>query len=147
MIGRIMIAVVCAGCFCSAARGGEIGERKPWLLTIRGTLTTGSQVFVNPEAPDQFQRSDFLEISNAFGYGDRIGGNVLIGTCGDGVVGARFGNEYSAAGLQGFDGHGVANHGGEISLEPGEQDAFDNGPQAGRACLRCAVLLSHDADL
>ncbi len=72
MIGRIVIAVVCAGCICSAARGGEIGERKPWLLTIRGTLTTGSQVFVNPESPDQFQRSDFLEISNAFGYGAEL---------------------------------------------------------------------------
>jgi hypothetical protein len=72
MIGRIMIGVVIAGCACSLASAGEIGERKSWLLTFRGTLTTGSQVFVNPESPDQFQRSDFLQIDNAFGYGAEL---------------------------------------------------------------------------
>lgn len=72
MVGRMLVGLVIAGCACSLASAAEIGERKQWLLTVRGTLTTGSQVFVDPESPDQFRRSDFLQIDNAVGYGAEL---------------------------------------------------------------------------
>ncbi len=56
----------------SASRAADEGGLKTWLLTIHGTLTTGSQLFPNPNAADEFLRSDFIPIDNAIGYGGEV---------------------------------------------------------------------------
>jgi outer membrane protein W len=58
--------------FASSSRAGEEGGLKSWLFTFHGTLTTGSQLFPNPNAADDFLRSDFVPIDNAIGYGGEV---------------------------------------------------------------------------
>jgi len=44
-------------------------EERPFSLSIKGNFTTGSQLFPNPDSPDDFQRAEYFPIEDFFGYG------------------------------------------------------------------------------
>ena len=44
-------------------------QEHPFSFSIKGNLTTGSQLFPNPDSPDDFQRAEYFSIEDFFGYG------------------------------------------------------------------------------
>ena len=62
--GRVwMLPVLFLG--ISAARADE----NAFSIVVKGNLTTGSQLFTNPNSPSAVQRADFIPIKDFFGYG------------------------------------------------------------------------------
>jgi hypothetical protein len=42
---------------------------RPFTITLKGTLTTSSQLFPNPDSPDPLERAEFVPLENQFGMG------------------------------------------------------------------------------
>lgn len=48
---------------------GHASDAKPFAIMVKGSLTTGSQLFPNPNSSDEFLRAQYLSISRTWGYG------------------------------------------------------------------------------
>lgn len=47
-------------------------EGKNFSILLKGSLTTGSQLFPNPNSSDEFQRAQFFSLKDIFGYGIEV---------------------------------------------------------------------------
>ena len=65
MTGRIALILAAVLTFIHGARGGE----KQFHVVLKGNLTTGSQLFPNPESTDEVKRSSRVFLDNSLGYG------------------------------------------------------------------------------
>lgn len=63
---RILIVV---GIGFGTPAGAHAADAKQFSLIFKGSLTTLSQLFENPNSPDEFQRSQFFSIKDTWGYG------------------------------------------------------------------------------
>jgi hypothetical protein len=52
-----------------AASDFSPAQHKRFSVSVKGSLTTGSQLFPNPNSPDEFQRAQFSSIKDIFGFG------------------------------------------------------------------------------
>jgi len=68
-LSKSVIARIALVCLLLVLVHAAVGQDKPFLLSLRGTLTTGSQIFQNPDSPDEVERSRFVAIENSVGYG------------------------------------------------------------------------------
>ena len=70
MSARRAAAVLAAAILCLAARAAA--QEHLWTLVARGTLTTSSQLFPNPNSSDAAARARSYELNAAFGYGAEL---------------------------------------------------------------------------
>ena len=66
------------GLFWTLVMGNDLsvaGER-PFTVELRGSYTTTSKVFFNPDAASAFERNRFFEVDDIFGFGVDIRRNV-----------------------------------------------------------------------
>ncbi len=66
-------AVIVMGLFlCLAAAGSAAAQEQPWMVILKGTVTTSSQLFPNPNSSDPAARAQSYELNAAFGYGAEL---------------------------------------------------------------------------
>lgn len=63
----VVAVIVCA--FLSQARASDF---KLFSITLKGSLTTGSQIFLDPNSSDEFRRAQFFSIDKTWGYGVEV---------------------------------------------------------------------------
>lgn len=69
MTGRVA-AVTLALLFLGAFTAPTLrGEEKSFMIILKGSLTTSSQIYTNPDAPSPIDRSQFVPLKDSFGYG------------------------------------------------------------------------------
>jgi len=47
-------------------------QELPWTIMAKGTLTTSSQIYFNPDATDPVTRSEYTDLTGFFGYGAEV---------------------------------------------------------------------------
>ena len=65
---RIRVLMVMAGVLLMASPS-FCAEGKNFALVLKGNLTTGSQLYPDPNSLDEFQRAQYSELKDALGYG------------------------------------------------------------------------------
>jgi hypothetical protein len=68
MIARKSAAVL----LLLAAATPALAQEQPWTLVLKGTVTTSSQLFPDPNAPDPVARAQSVELAAAYGYGGEL---------------------------------------------------------------------------
>ncbi len=64
--GVLLIAVISLLAFRARA------EDKPFSIAVKGSLTTTSQLFPNPNSPDEVQRAQFFSLKDIWGIGVEV---------------------------------------------------------------------------
>lgn len=58
--------------FLAACPTTVTAEDLNFSVSLKGNFTTGSQLFTNPNSPDEFKRAEFFPIEDFFGYGVEV---------------------------------------------------------------------------
>ncbi len=69
MAGRIATVTLAVSLLGAFAAPTLRGEEKSFMLILKGSLTTSSQIYTNPDAPDPIDRSQYTPLKDSFGYG------------------------------------------------------------------------------
>ena len=68
MTGRATVLTL-ALCTLGAIEAPTLrGEEKNFMIILKGSLTTSSQIYTNPDAPDAIDRAQYVPIKDSFGY-------------------------------------------------------------------------------
>ena len=55
--------------FLAATSTIVFAQEKSYSLVVKGSFTTGSQLFTNPDSPNLIERSEFVPLKDLFGVG------------------------------------------------------------------------------
>jgi opacity protein-like surface antigen len=66
----VVCAIVCLAGVVTSFRA--TAQEQNLSVGMRGSLTTSSRIFTNPNAPDQFQRNEYFGIEDFYGYGVEV---------------------------------------------------------------------------
>ena len=66
MASRMVAFVLCLVLLLGLRAIATAGH--PFSISVKGNFTTGSQLFPNPDSPDDFQRAEYFPIEDFFGY-------------------------------------------------------------------------------
>lgn len=61
----LMVLAVGAGLLVTSG----LSQESSFSISLKGSLTTGSQLFPNPNSPDEARRAQFFSLDNIWGYG------------------------------------------------------------------------------
>ncbi len=64
----LIVAGICCLLFSPALRAGD----KNFSIALKGSLTTGSQIFPNPTSTSAVQRAEFFSLKSIWGYGVEV---------------------------------------------------------------------------
>jgi hypothetical protein len=71
MLSRILASALCLMLIAGLQPTAIAGEH-PFSISVKGNFTTGSQLFPNPDSPDDIQRAEYFPIEDFFGYGVEV---------------------------------------------------------------------------
>jgi len=69
MVGRVAAGVLMLSVFVAIP---ATAQELPWAFILKGNLTTSSQIYFNPNAPDPIDRSAFNDVTDFFGFGAEL---------------------------------------------------------------------------
>ncbi len=64
--------ILAAGFLCLAAAAPAAAQERAWMVLLKGTVTTSSQLFPNPNSSDAVARAQSYELNAAYGYGAEV---------------------------------------------------------------------------
>ncbi len=65
---RMQTAISSLCLLCIGASWPSMAQEKIFSLSVKANFTTASQLFPNPDSPDEVERAQFVSIQNFFGY-------------------------------------------------------------------------------
>lgn len=72
MRGRVLFVALLFGVNALSTRPLLWAQENGISIALKGSLTTASRVFTDPNSPDAFQRSQFFSLEDFFGYGVEV---------------------------------------------------------------------------